>query len=247
MFQRRLCCQEMTPGMRKNNLALHVAEAESRNMQNDFFNESKGQTHCCPSLWMTKLEWKQMWCLLQDLALHLLMFLKVSQQLVHLSLSFNKSVAYLHLFPFFASSSFYHNSKWERKSSKNGAWLQKTMWMFPKMFQKPRDAGSSSFSAAGVWVRLRIWTDVRGRCEVATRREQWEPWLLARRSARLITDGDVPEENYLTFLFSCVWVARSNANHLLGNKLDPYQLLTERCFLQKAGRCPPIWLGKIQL
>lgn len=95
-------------GMRKNNLVLHVAEGESRNVQNYFFNELKGQTHCFPSLWMTKLEWKQMWCLLQYLDLHLLMFLKVSQQF-HLSLSLNESVAYLRLFPFFASSSFYHN------------------------------------------------------------------------------------------------------------------------------------------
>lgn len=86
-------------GMRKNNLALHVAEGESRNVQKYFFSESKGQTHCFPSLWMTKLEWKQMWCLLQYLDSHLLMFLKVSQQLVHLSLSFNKSVAYLHVSP----------------------------------------------------------------------------------------------------------------------------------------------------
>lgn len=39
---------------------------------------------------------------------------------------------------------------------------------------------------------------------MAARREQWESWLLAGRSAKLITDGDVPEENYFTFLFLCV-------------------------------------------
>lgn len=56
---------------------------------------------------------------------------------------------------------------------------------------------------------------------MAARREQWESWLLAGRSVRLITDGDVPEEDYLTFAFFCVWVARCNAKHLLGNELDP--------------------------
>lgn len=45
---------------------------------------------------------------------------------------------------------------------------------------------------------------------------------MAGRSARLITDGDVPEEkNDLTFLLFCVWVACCNANHLLGKQTRP--------------------------
>lgn len=63
---------------------------------------------------------------------------------------------------------------------------------------------------------MRIRTDVSGRCEVAARREQWESRLLARRPARLITDGDVAEENSPSFLFSRAPVAPSNANHLPG-------------------------------
>lgn len=51
-------------------------------------------------------------------------------------------------------------------------------------------------------------TDARRRCEATGRREQWALWPLAGRFASLITDGDMPEENYI-----CLWVARS----LLGN------------------------------
>lgn len=66
----------------------------------------------------------------------------------------------------------------------------------------------------------------------------------ARRSARLLTDGDVPEENCLTFLFSCVWVARSNANHLPGEQARPIPVINWTLFSAEGWQVSSYLAGK---
>lgn len=82
---------------------------------------------------------------------------------------------------------------------------------------------------------------------MAALQEQWESRLLAGRSGRLITDRDVPQENYLTLLFFHMWTAHSNANHLPGEQARPIPVINWTLFSAQRGRCPPAIVGRVQI
>lgn len=189
-----------------------------------------------------------MWCLLQYLDLHLLMFLKVSQQLVRLSLSFNKSVAYLHLFPFFLPVPPFITTKSGKENPlKMEHGYRKPCGCFLRCSRSPVMLAAVLFQPPGCgcgWGSEQMWAE-GVKWPLAENNGRRGCWQEGRRGCYQM--GMCRRRTVWRSSFPACGLHVPMQITCRGNKLDPYQLLTGRCFLQKAGRCPPIWLGKIQL